>query len=59
LCSGSGDNGKSVFLKLLKMFLGSENVSHASLQELSDDRFAAADMYGKLANICADLKLKK
>jgi hypothetical protein len=41
------------------MFLGSENVSHASLQELSDDRFAAADMYGKLANICADLKLKK
>jgi P4 family phage/plasmid primase-like protien len=59
LCFGNGDNGKGVFLKLLEHFLGYQNVSHASLQELDTDRFAVADLNGKLANICADLKAEK
>jgi P4 family phage/plasmid primase-like protien len=54
-----GDNGKSTFTKLLEHFLGRENVSHSSLQELDNDRFAKADLYGKLANICSDLQSKK
>ena len=47
------------YLKLFELFLGDENVSHASIQELNNDRFAIADLHGKLANVCADLKAEK
>ena len=59
MCSGKGDNGKGTLLKLFERFLGDHNVSHASLQELNNDRFAIADLHGKLANVCADLKAEK
>jgi len=52
---GGGSNGKSTFLNLLKAFLGKENVSGRSLQELEENRFAKADLHHKLANIYADL----
>lgn len=54
---GSGRNGKSTFLGLLKRILGSENVVSKSLQELTDERnrFSIVALYGKLANIYADL----
>jgi putative DNA primase/helicase len=52
---GEGGNGKSVFLDLATRFLGAENVCHLSLQRLEADRFSAARLYGKLANICTDL----
>lgn len=52
---GSGANGKSTFLSLLKRFLGSANVSSISLQDLDANRFSKANLYGKLANIYADL----
>jgi len=52
---GSGANGKSTMLNLLKEFLGKENVSTRTLQELEENRFAKADLYGKLANICPDI----
>jgi len=52
---GDGSNGKSTFLNLLKVFLGKENVSGRSLQELEENRFAKADLHHKLANIYADL----
>jgi len=55
---GNGRNGKSTLLRLLEAFLGKENVSHVPLQELSEDRFAKAELYGKLANIFADLPPK-
>jgi putative DNA primase/helicase len=58
LC-GKGDNGKTTLTKLFERFLGDHNVSHASLQELNNDRFAIADLHGKLANVCADLKAEK
>jgi hypothetical protein len=56
---GPGKNGKSVLIKLLESFVGQENVSHASLQELTGDRFASADLYGKLVNSFADLEASK
>lgn len=56
---GDGDNGKGTLLKLLEYFLGPENVCHTSLQDLDSDRFAKADLYGKLANICGDLQSKR
>jgi phage/plasmid-associated DNA primase len=52
---GEGGNGKSVFLDLANRFVGVENVCHLSLQRLEADRFSAARLYGKLANICPDL----
>lgn len=56
---GEGSNGKSVLINLIEALLGEGNVSHASLQELNDDRFARADLYGKLANTFADLPGEK
>jgi putative DNA primase/helicase len=56
---GIGDNGKGTLIKLFERFLGDQNVSHASIQELNNDRFAIADLHGKLANVCADLKAEK
>lgn len=53
---GRGENGKSVWLRILTALLGGPaNVSSVALHTLDEDRFAAADLYGKLANICADL----
>lgn len=52
---GAGRNGKGAFLRLLESFLGLANVSHVGLQELISNRFAKADLVGKLANIYGDL----
>jgi putative DNA primase/helicase len=55
---GSGSNGKGVYLRLLAAMLGLENVSAISLQSIADNRFSAADLYGKLANLCGDIGAK-
>ena len=54
---GPTHTGKSTFLDLITAFLGAENTSGVSLQALDDDtqRFARSGLYGKLANIAADL----
>ena len=52
---GEGGNGKSTFLAGLNAFIGRSNVSSLSLHRLESDKFAAARLFGKLANICADL----
>lgn len=59
LLVGEGSNGKSTLLKLITTFLGRENVSQVSLQELTSDRFASSHLYGKMANLFADLKADK
>jgi len=58
MCLGSGANGKSVFLSLITTFLGAANISNESLQALGENRFRAANLYGKLANIFADIPSK-
>jgi putative DNA primase/helicase len=55
LFNGSGRNGKGVMLEIIKRFLGHDNVSGESLHRLLGTRFATAELYGKLANIDADL----
>jgi len=55
LLLGSGANGKSRFLGGLARFLGWDNVVRLSLQTIETNRFAAAGLEGKLANICPDL----
>jgi putative DNA primase/helicase len=53
---GPGGNGKSTALNLATTFLGGRtNVSNVPLQKIDDNRFASSDLYGVLANVCADL----
>jgi len=52
---GVGANGKSVFLIVLRAFIGPENCASVSLQNILNNRFAAAELYGKSVNIYADL----
>jgi len=55
LFNGSGRNGKGTMLSVIKMFLGSRNVAGESLDRLMTNRFSTSKLYGKLANIHADL----
>lgn len=55
---GVGDSGKSTFQSILRGVYGPRNVTAVSLQSLADNRFAAAGLYGKLANLYADLPSK-
>lgn len=56
LLHGDGGNGKGTFLNLLETFLGAENVSNVGLSKItSDDRFALAQLDGKLANMDRDI----
>lgn len=52
---GSGDNGKSVWLNVIEEVLGETNVSHETLRTLTGSRFSTRQLFGKLANICADI----
>ena len=56
--TGAANAGKSTVLSVVQdIMLGSENVSNIPWQSLSD-RFRPADLFGKLANIFADLPSK-
>lgn len=55
LLFGEGRNGKGTFLRLLLRLLGGDNVSHVTPQALDDNRFATAELYGKLANLVGDV----
>jgi phage/plasmid-associated DNA primase len=55
----SGDNGKGTFIRIIESFVGLENTSHVSLQDLGEDKFAAADLYGKMVNTFADIVTDK
>jgi P4 family phage/plasmid primase-like protien len=55
----SGDNGKGTFIRLIESFVGLDNTSHVSLQDLGGDKFAAADLYGKMVNTCGDISADK
>lgn len=59
LLLGDGANGKSTLLELLKASLGKDNCSNISLQGLENRVFAVADLFGKLANIYADIPSTK
>ena len=55
MLTGSGLNGKGALLRTVQALIGRGNYSSVSLHDLSGDRFAAADLHGKLANICGDI----
>jgi P4 family phage/plasmid primase-like protien len=51
---GTGRNGKSVCLAVLRSLLGEDNVSSLSPEQLVS-QWGLYQIYGKLANICADM----
>lgn len=51
---GSGSNGKSCFLSLLKKFLGSENCISSQLEVLVVSRFEGTKLYRKLACVLGE-----
>jgi len=55
LLLGEGSNGKSTYLAGAGVFIGRRNISAMPLHRLEAERFAAAHLLGKLANICPDL----
>lgn len=55
---GPGGNGKGTMLRILQRLLGVDNYSAISLHTLVEDRFAAAGLYGMIANISGDLSSK-
>lgn len=55
MLGGQSGSGKSQYLHVLGELLGRGNMAAVMLQALGENRFAAADLYGKLANICADI----
>jgi P4 family phage/plasmid primase-like protien len=59
LLLGPGRNGKSILLRVLAALLGPENVSAMPLQVLAENRFASAELLGKLANIGGDLDARE
>lgn len=54
ILTGEKQNGKSTYLKLITFLLGRDNVTALDLAELGQ-RFKAAELFGKLANIGDDI----
>ncbi|MEA4831589.1 MAG: phage/plasmid primase, P4 family [Oscillospiraceae bacterium] len=54
ILTGTGSNGKSTYLNMLKNMLGKRNISSLDLKKL-DDRFSTVMLFGKLANIGDDI----
>jgi len=52
---GEGANGKSTLIKVMRAFLGAENIATRSLQEIIQGRFSKIDLYQKLANLYYDM----
>ncbi len=52
---GRGRNGKGTLMRVLKYLLGQHNIAAVSLDDLNGNRFAAAALYGKLANLAGDI----
>lgn len=54
ILTGSGANGKSTLLDVIKRLIGKENISSVALNELND-RFRTFQLEGKLVNIGDDI----
>lgn len=52
---GCGSNGKSTLIEGIRTFLGPKNTTSVPIQKLGKDRFAPAELHGKLANLEADI----
>lgn len=55
MLTGTGGNGKGVYLNVIRALLGDENTAAEPLHDLAENRFSTAELHGKLANICGDI----
>ncbi len=55
---GTGGNGKTVYSVILERLLGKENIASITPHHFHDNRFAAADLYGKFANLAGETQYK-
>lgn len=55
ILTGTGANGKSTLLDMVKHLLGKQNISVLDMKKLSNSRFSPAMMAGKIANIGDDI----
>jgi putative DNA primase/helicase len=55
MLTGTGGNGKGVYLNVIRALLGDENTAAEPLHDLANERFSAGELFGKLANICGDI----
>ncbi|MDH3203145.1 MAG: phage/plasmid primase, P4 family [Nitrosopumilus sp.] len=53
---GSGSNGKSVLLDYIESLLGKDNVSNITIHDIELERFSKAELFGKMANVFADIE---
>lgn len=59
VCVGDGGNGKTTFGNVLNALLGKDAVATLTLQQITSNRFAPAQLDGKLVNLCDDLPYNK
>jgi len=52
---GGGANGKGVYLTILQKLFGIENVSSVSIKNLSEDKFAGAELHSNYVNLSSEL----
>jgi putative DNA primase/helicase len=52
---GPGRTGKSYILDVLRQFVGDENACSVSLTNLANNRFAGADLFGKLLDVVNEM----
>jgi len=57
--SGSGRNGKSTFLSILKALVGHRNYSSLSMGQIASDKFATAQLDGKYVNFSEETSPKE
>ncbi len=55
---GSGRNGKSVLIDVLRMIVGKKFISNMSIQTLTTQRFSVANLVGKKLNIASEEESK-
>lgn len=52
---GRGRNGKGTFLRVIQSLLGPGNTTSVGLHDLANNRFSAANLFGKIANVVGDI----
>lgn len=55
MMTGTGRNGKSKTLSLMKSLLGVDNCVGIPIQQLEEDKYALSELFSKMANLAGDL----
>jgi len=58
MLNGGGRNGKSKTLEVIKHFLGVQNCTNISLEQIDIDKNALSNFFGKMVNIAPDINSK-